>query len=167
VVLELQSAECHPPQSADNRDRPDLQGWQHAHQQSHDQLEANLLRVDANKALQQPSIFEAFAGSRYEIKQTLRFKSLLNVQDKQQSLSKGVTHIKVTELPTNPEQTRESSQWNISTEMTYKSNKKQMRDSNLCERNAKKNRLININRQTLDKNFKQAIKKRKNPALNP
>jgi hypothetical protein len=124
VVLELKSAEYHPPQSADNQDRPDLQGSQHAHQQSHDQLEANLLHVDANKAPQQPSIFEAFAGSRYEIKQTLRFKSSLNVQDKQQSLSKGVTHIKITELPTNPEQTRKSNHWNISTEMTYKSNKK-------------------------------------------
>jgi hypothetical protein len=118
VVLELQSAECHPPQSADNRDRPDLQGWQHAHQQSHDQLEANLLRVDANKALQQPSIFEAFAGSRYEIKQTSRFKSSSNVQDKQQSLGKGVTQTKITELPKNSERTRESSHWNVSTEMT-------------------------------------------------
>jgi hypothetical protein len=86
VVLELKSRERHPPQSAENWDRPDPRGSQHAHQPLRDQLEANLLRADVNTARQQPSIFEAFDGSRDEIELKMRFKSSLNLQDRCQSL---------------------------------------------------------------------------------
>jgi hypothetical protein len=88
VVLELKSRERHPPQSAENWDRPDPRGSQHAHQPLRDQLEANLLRADVNTARQRPSIFEAFDESRYEIGLIMRFKSTLNLQDRSQNLDK-------------------------------------------------------------------------------
>jgi hypothetical protein len=81
VAHDLKSAERHPPQSAENWDQPDPQGSQHARQPSRDPLEANLLRADVNRDRQRPSIFEAFDGSRDEIRQTELFKSTLNLQD--------------------------------------------------------------------------------------